>query len=687
MSAILNAAPKAILTGVKDESGGTLPVVPEQIPSHLPHVFLFTEKGPLEPQLVSGGSAVRMFGAKTFDYRGKYANHQTVLANTVNGNGNSMVVQRMKPEDAAPPATLTLALEVVADELDTYERNEDGTYKLDQDGERVDAGGTITGHKARWVVAPSEDGLIGQAAVMSGSLTGGASEQSTIYPIMDLQVSDFGSHGNLKGIRLWAPTARSTTPASEDVILDQNAFLYRLQMIQRPDAKTQPNVVETVAGSQSVEFALKPGAINTKVDRELYIEDVLLDSYRDLDVAPKQFGPFNDLHLYSDNITTVLDMIYATEQPTQDEWPTDVEEGRHLINLVGGEGVDGSPYYTFRVLGSADGGVELTSASNHYASGGNDGSMDLESFDGLVANQVANYGDLQYSFMDSAMWPQSVIYDTGFTLETKKKLLTPIGRRKDVMVILSTQDVTSEGYRQNTAEEESSMAIALRAAARMYPESEVFGTPVCRALVIGHSGHLINSQYRALVPLTIELADKASRFMGAGNGVWNRDRGFDTAPYNQITMFKDVNCAYKPQNVYDKDWDSGLVWVQNFDRRSLFFPAVQTVYDDSTSVLNSAINAFIVVEIEKVAERAWRRLTGTSKLTRDQFIERSDALIEELTAGRFDDRVIVQPRTYFTDFDEALGYSWSCDIELYLNNMMTVGTYTIIARRRSDFAG
>jgi hypothetical protein len=95
----------------------------------------------------------------------------------------------------------------------------------------------------------------------------------------------------------------------------------------------------------------------------------------------------------------------------------------------------------------------------------------------------------------------------------------------------------------------------------------------------------------------------------------------------------------------------------------------------------------IIVEVEKVAERAWRELTGTSKLTRAQFIERSNALITEKTQGRFDDRVIVEPRTYFTDFDQALGYSWSCDISLFLNNMMTVGTYTIIARRRSDFAG
>lgn len=684
MSAILNAAPKAILTGVKDESGGTLPVVPEQIPSHLPHIFLFAEKGPLEPQVVSGGSATRMFGAKTFDYRSKYLTHQTVLANTVNGNGNSMVVQRLMPDDAAPPATLGLALEVVEEELTVFNRNADGTYERDQNGDPVDSGTTVTGYKARWVLTEVAGGTLGAAVTMAGSMTNVAGAQSTLYPIMELQVSDFGAHGNHKGIRLWAPTTNSSSPANDEVIYDQNAFLYRIQMIDRPDAKSQPNVVETIAGSQNVEFSFKEGAINTKVDRELFIEQILLDAYRDLDTAPKQFGPFNDMNVYYDNLQTVLDMIYGTEVGYHPDWPVDVEDGRHLVNLVGGQDVDGTPYHTLQVVGKSAGGIELTSASNHYASGGSDGTLDFATFDSLVGNQAANYGDLEYSFMDSAMWPQSIIYDTGFTLETKKKLLTPIGRRKDMMVILSTQDVST---RQNTAEEESSMAIALRAAARMYPESEVFGTPVCRAVVVGHSGYLLNSQYKGLMPLTIEMADKASRFMGAGNGVWARDRGFDTAPYNQITMFKDVNCTYKPQNVYDKDWDAGLVWVQNFDRRSLFFPAVQTVYDDSTSVLNSAINAFIVTEVEKVSERAWRRLTGNSKLSREQFIERSNALITELTEGRFDDRVIVVPNTYFTDFDEALGYSWSCDITLYLNNMMTVGTFTIIADRRSNFPG
>lgn len=430
-----------------------------------------------------------MYSAKTFDVRSKYANHQTLLTNIVNGNGNAMMIQRMKPEDAAPPATLGLALEVLADDVPVYERGDDDSLTLDQDGNPIPTGDMIPGHKTRWVLRELTDNAIGTGQSMAGSLSNaGDTAQSTIYPIADLQVADFGSHGNLKGIRLWAPTTESASdPADEEVIADQNAFLYRIQMIERPDAKSQPNVVQTMSGSQSVQFSFKEGAINTRTDSELFIDQILLDAYRDLDNAPKQFGPFNGLHVYHDNLQTILDMLYNTELVHQPEWPADADVGRHLVNIVGGKTVSGVEYHTIQVLGKAEGGIELTGSTNHYATGGFDGSLDNVTFDALVANQLVNYGDLDFNFLDSAMYPQSIIWDTGFTLDTKKKMLTPIGRRKDISVILSTQDVTTPGFRQNTAEEETSVAIALRAAARMYPESEVFGTPVCRALVVGHS--------------------------------------------------------------------------------------------------------------------------------------------------------------------------------------------------------
>lgn len=684
MSTKLKAAPKAILNGVRDESGGNLPVIPEQIPTHLPHVFLFTEKGPLEPQIVVGSSAQRMYGSKSFDLRSKYATHQSVLANVLNGNGNAMMVQRLKPEDANPEATLRLSLEVVSDQIPVYERNDDGSIKLDVDGNPISTADTVAGHRARWLVGSASDGQIGNATAQAGELLNANDEQSTVYPIMDLQVSDFGAHGNLKGVRLSAPTLKSTQVPNESAIADQSAYLFRMQMIERPDAKSQPNVVETTRGSQSTEFALKPGAIDKNFDSELYAGDILLDAYRNLDVLPKQYGPFNGLHIYQDDIDTVLEMLYTAELEQQPEWSDDIEDAKYLFNFIGGEDLEGNAYHTFKLEGISGGGAVFTPNTNHFASGGSDGTISFEQMNKLVKNECEQYGDGEFPLLDTAMYPHSVFYDTGFDLDTKKAMLIPMSRRKDVSTILSTQDVLLP---QNTAEQESAMATTLRAAARAFPESEVYGTSVCRAVVIGHSGHLLNSPYKGLLPLTIEFANMCSSFMGASDGIWKADRGFDTAPYNQISMFKDVNATYKPQNVYDSDWDSGLVWVQNFDRRSLFFPAIQTVYDDSTSTLNSAINMFIIAEVEKVAERAWRQLTGNSKLTSDQFVERSDELISDMVEGRFDDRVIIVPRTEITDIDEELGYAWSTTIELYMNNMRSVGSYTIVARRRADFAG
>ncbi|MPN24462.1 hypothetical protein SDC9_171861 [bioreactor metagenome] len=174
--------------------------------------------------------------------------------------------------------------------------------------------------------------------------------------------------------------------------------------------------------------------------------------------------------------------------------------------------------------------------------------------------------------------------------------------------------------------------------------------------------------------------------MGAGNGVWRPGLGFDVSPNNQITLFNSntVNATFKSAAVRNKDWDNNLVWAQRFDRASLFWPAVQTVYDDDTSVLNGPITMFAAVELTKVCFRVWAELTGRSDLTEEQLIERSDNRILALSNGRFDNRFVIEPNTFFTDDDRQRGYSWQTRVNLYANNMRTVGTYTIVARRMSD---
>ena len=108
------------------------------------------------------------------------------------------------------------------------------------------------------------------------------------------------------------------------------------------------------------------------------------------------------------------------------------------------------------------------------------------------------------------------------------------------------------------------------------------------------------------------------------------------------------------------------------------------MYDDDTSILNSMFNMLIAVELEKVAEITWRQLTGISGLTENQFITRSNRLIEEAVKGRFDNRVVIVPDTFVSEADSQRGFSWGCNIVMYGNNMKTVGSFTIVARRRED---
>lgn len=718
---IINAAPQGILRGIKDVSGRSPVYDSEAVPTHLPHIYLLTERGPTLPQLVVGDSMTKMYGTESFNLRGKFTNHATVLANTINAEGNQLMVQRIRPSDAPAPATLRLCVDVMQENIDQYERDVSGKFLTDSNGAKIPTGEVAPGLVLRWFVEKvGDEGIAGDTATVStdtstireteggdtrvtettdirilenalgsagteiGSMVNTNGDQSTIYPIMEFEVTDFGAYGNNIGVRLSAPTTDSSNPVNDAVISDQRAYLYRLQLVER-DVKTSiPKILETLQGEQFLDFAFKSGVIDTATDLELSLEDTFMDAWWQEASGgyPQIRGDVGRYYVYQDYLEKVLSDIQGVEAPYG--LISDDEDDLHMANFLTARTYENVPYYAVTVRGPADDGIYFTETATHYMMGGGDGDLSLEAFDSAVGYQLENWGDLEAELLDMSYYPQSVIYDSGFSLDTKKKMFVPMGRRKDIWITTATQDASLP---QNTASEESSMAVALRTAARLYPESEIYGTSTCRALVIGHSGELLSSQYKGLLPLTIEFAQLCAQYMGASNGIWKEGLGFNRPPNNRVTMFKNVNASFKKASVRNRDWETGLVWVQNYDRRSLFWPAFQTVYDDDSSVLNSAANMMIAVELEKVAHRTWQDLTGIDYLTDDQFIERSNRLIRDRSAKRFDNRAIIVPETYFTSQDGQRGYSWSCNIHMYAPNMKSVGSYTIVAHRREDYQG
>ncbi len=716
--AALNAAPRSVLEGIQDVSGRAPVIAPDLIPTLCPQLFFFAERGDTLPNLLVGDGLTRMYGSKSFDLRSVYATHQTVLVNEVNAAGNRFFAQRLIPADAAPRATVALWADLLPTQVAQYEHNEDGSLKLDINGNTIpllddnDQPITAGGYNVKWIVNEvpkvNADGVIITAQMINDHVTDPTiditpvanvfgsqspiegdqadvitSTISTRYPIAELEISNVGAYGNLIGLRLSASTAKSPQPNDNDLANELRSFLYRIQFVESATSASTPLIWETTSGAQDVVFSFKDDAINPDTGVEYYLGGNVIQSYTDnVSDATPVYGPFGKLHVYDANFKELSSLIQASESALNGE-VSDAEEDVYLVNPISCEDMNGNSYLSVKVIGASGGGVLFTPFATHFAKGGSNGTMNFDTFDALVNDQLANWGYLEANLLDSARYPISAVVDTGFKLATKKNFFVPMGRRKDVAAFVATQDVSRP---QNTVDEESSILVALRTAARLYPESEIYGTSTCRAFIIGQSGYLIDSTYKGLLPIVVELVAKLSKYMGAGNGIWSNQDAIDKSPNNQLTMFRDINMPFKPANVYARDWRNGLVWAQSYGRRANFVPAFRSVYDDETSILVSGINVLVACNLQRVAEEVWRDMVGDATLTNEQFIEESDNRINRKVRGRYDGRVVIRPETYFTEEDANNGFSNHCKIHMYGNNMKTQTTFTVVSHRRDELA-
>ena len=481
---------------------------------------------------------------------------------------------------------------------------------------------------------------------------------------------------------------------------------------------------------------------------DTYIGTMLLDAYRNLDTTGGRnvrYGNFNNIHVYEDNIEYLLKMLYerekdqdekedaaakelakriaddlANKRPVSDADLARVnsnnvrrllktsDEGLddeytkpwYQIDFLTGLAMNGLPYRTIEIHSLLSGGKEMKASTDHWATGGDDGLSGYvfpngtpkttnDIYNKLVEIELNRFSDESNEYLDLPRYPFSVFYDSGYPVYMKESLFKLTQFRKDVSVCGSTLEVPAgqkgqKGVERLSRTMEAGRVVQLSEKARSYPESDVFGTGACRINLILDGGMIIGSSYRGVVPMTYELALKRARFMGQPNGVMRTGYGYDQDGIKQIQYVKHLSNPFVPYVTREKNWTQGATWAQFYDRNTLFFPAVRTIYKDETSVLMSDINMLIATDLQKVCFRAWRRLTGDSKMTPAQLQELSNRYILEDVDGRYDGRVIIRPETYFTPADKNRGYSWRCDIHMYANNMKTVGVYGVIVHRQED---
>ena len=698
-------APSAILYGVNDISKPPMNIGPkydEKVPTFLTHLFLFTQKGEREPMIHNKESAYDLLGEETFNLRGKYATHQTVLAkHLLEEKETYCVIHRLDPgeELGASTATLALSLEVVKTELDEYKVNYDGSYVLDPKGDKIFTGRKIPGFKLAWKFDRVELDDFGQRPALQGKFVTTnddtvqvinekgefvITEDVTRIPVCDWKINGWGDKGNLIGIKLWSvPWHRLNRNIVGSSL--EHPWIYGFEIVEKLNEESGEQTLSAKDGQYTRYWSFKDIFYHATTKASMRLDDVSTKDYSLGKSNPPEDGPFEEVYFYSEFMEDIHKQLYKEELKYNPSWPTK-SDSHFTLNLFEGKDKNQVPYKTIVIADMADGGEVLNKFNTFYCRGGSDGDLSLENYEKLVKYQLDNYGYLEHKFLDMGYWPQSALVDTGFSLDVKPSFITAANRRKDLAIIWSTQDLAQP---PNTEEKENSIAVYLKTISRYYAESDIYYTDFYRAIIIPHCGKLHNSAWRSYMPLTLAACDIFADYMGDPSGIWRKDRGYDQDPYNNVNLFipNTVNLTWKTPESYERDFEDSMSSILYANRKTLKFAYIQTIYNTYYSPLNSSINMWGMVEINKIVYRSWTKLLNGGKLSPKEFLQSSDNLILGMLEhnDKFDRRFTFEVKTYFNDMDRVRGYSWCTQVTVYGRNGFRIMQAEIRSDQSPDF--
>jgi len=694
MTDLVNAAPMVIDQGTNDLSTRVVPQSSLEIPQHLPKFYLFSEQGPMGDTYVDfdNVSLTKMFGDATFDINSKYFTHQTHFLMGAAAAGNNCVISRIGASDAKDVANIALYIDVLPTQVPLYVKNSDGSIDLDVNGlpttVKDSAGNTVNvnGFKLAWIidhtavpVGTYQRGLLTQR---NGIQVDGTT-QSTQYPIFEAAASSPGEAGNKLALKLYAGMQTDIVPFPTNILLDGKMFPFYFQMTKLVDKLTgKTQSILNSFGSQYAKFVGKTKGIDPASGAIIDMEKTVTDQYINMPVG--QETGLGSIYVYNQNLQTLLTSFYNAEKvisdSSRDSVINNTDSNIYAINFLSFTSSNGSPYQTLKLV-DLNGSIRLTKNTNLFLAGSSDGTISESLLDQLVAQDMANYADPLHEYNDLVAHPESIVYDSGFTLSTKKALCKMISRRKDTYVALSTfaHDAASP-----TLADQYSVAVALKTIIELYPESATFGTPVMRGIIVAGSGEMITSLYAKRVPVLYEVLYKSARYMGAKNAAWKNGYAFDRAPLSILTQLKNIDVTWVPTTTRNTLWSAGINFVLNYKVKTQFFPALQTVYENDTSVLNSFFTTIAIAYLNKVAHAAWREFSGSVSLTNAQLEEKVNQFVANAVKDKFDGMFVIQPNATVTELDNLRGYSWTLPIKIYSNNLKTVMITNVQAYRQSD---
>lgn len=618
--------PRPILNGVDDKS--TAQVTYESIADsqHLPLFLLRTEKGPVGVTIVNASLFMGVYGSETTEINSPYHTHQTEALKAAFAAGNSTIAVKRIVGANTSRSELNIYLDTVADQEERY---------------RVVTEVTST-------------------------------DPSLYETLITIPAKHIGQWGDEYGV--------SICPADKNIQMTNgaryNGFIYELRVFKRDKTTGRKTPVFSNYRDGRILFTLNPDTAYS-TENPYYLPTVMQDMFGSED--NESLGLFDTVTVNQSMLTNLHAFLKSKEKTHQEH------------------------FWTYDILGT--GGLIMAPDLVRNMEGGHDGYNDEDK--GYVTNRVSNLqiyddGVREYfksmvdghELSDGAKYPISTFYDTGYSMKTKLAIRNLMAIRPDVWIGLSAFMVADHyididnteafEYESSVSQDDAiNIATRLRTAFLLHPESEVYGTPTMRVILTIQSGINTVSGFNRRQSLIIDILQKVSRYLGAGDGIWKTQYAFDESPLNELSGWVNVNYTYRSNALKETCWDFGIVWVENRGTHSLFYPAFQTIYPDDTSTLNNIFTMMGCCYLNKVVHRVWAQVTGNARDPDALLADKISTLVEKEVVGRFDNRFTIEANTEFTPADKERGYSWTTSISIYSNVTPTVGVYKITTHRMS----
>lgn len=626
----------------------------------VPFGFVLAERG--VPGEIYFGAAAEMYnalGSETFRENSAFYTPATRFIQTAMGGQGVNVMRLVDP--SASTADMGLFVEVTPGQITQYQKNVNGSYILDVNGNPrpvLDTNSdpvTEPGVTIRWIARALTN--LEEFDMLEPVVVGGA----TTYPILGFKVLSPGSYGNRQGFSLY-----SAGSDLADVATDVNSVIYRFVPYELPTSvSTTASVIPDILGSRFNDISFKDQAIYSRTSTNYAADFVFGSNYVNAETGDTTL-PY-EIKVYGDNIELVgMDVL--------DVSPELAGTDPYMINLITGRAPDGEYYDHVAIHTSAP--TVVNSTVVNYASGGTDGEVSFTKLQELIVDWLE--GSDHGEFPNVQQHPMTHFTDPGFTMVTKLALLNMLDMRDNFKIDLSTQDVLLP---LNTKAQDMSAAQTLSFAAQAHPESVINGVGCTRVGVYAHAGKLVSgSAYAGNVPFTLNRLVQRREYDG-GQYITGSAGGL---PNSQVTLFRKANWTADEESVRKLAWAQSLNVVMHASRTTIFYPDIRTVYPNDTSLLSSDEVSDRIIYMIKICRSIWAKYSGVRRPPAKLFplIERDIA--NEINTAMNGDNIQVVPTVFQTAADANLGYATSVNLAISGNPTLRQMNFNVIVGRSAE---